>query len=92
MQYFNFYDPKIAEKITKSAQSKMNENFLEYFNSFYGVEGVYSSGRNVGYDELNKAVIQLPYFEADSFDRERCRDIIFTDVEIDRMYGQEGKK
>jgi len=62
--------------------------FEVYFNQFYGKDGIYPSGRHIGFVELTDAVAKLDNFGGgDSVDRENVRDIIFTNEEQDEMYG-----
>ena len=61
--------------------------FLKYFNSFYGTNGVYPM-RDVSADELAAAVNKIDDFCGDSFDREKCRDLIFTQDEQAIGYNQ----
>lgn len=60
------------------------EQFTEYFNDFYGVEGLYPTDRNYTQEEILKGIenlTQLPErkgieFEGDSLDREHLRTVI----------------
>jgi len=66
--------------------------FLSYFNSFYGVDGLYSCGRDISSVEVCHAVAVLLQereghsFEGDTIDREFIRDIMFTEEQIGDMY------
>ena len=68
------------------------KEFTSYMNSFYGPEGIYPSSRVLTELEVSNAVIVMlnksngVEFEGDSIDRERCRDILFSQVEQDLMY------
>lgn len=64
--------------------------FTDYFNSFYGVEGIYSSGREISVREIASALTGFREFEGDSIDREKVRDILFHGVEIQAMYKRAG--
>ena len=70
----------------------MARDFTAYFNNFYGVKGLYSSGRDVSDAEIGDALKRLkrvrPNFEfcGDSFDRELIRDMIFSESEQEKMY------
>lgn len=61
-------------------------------NEFYGKEGIFSSGRDLTVEEV-VAGISLAHSEhghdwggGDSFDREFIRDLVFTKVELHKMY------
>lgn len=74
--------PNISEKV---------EDFTSYINYVHGPEGIYSSGRNVTEEEVADVIKILKkdtrfQFQGDSFDRERARDILFTDEEFIQMY------
>ena len=74
-----------------SILEKQIENFTNYLNSFYGIQGIYSSGRNVNNEEVYKAIKIIQKrneyeFTGDSVDREEARDIIYTEEEIIQMY------
>lgn len=61
--------------------------FYLYFNEFYGVNGIYSSGRRISMVEIANAVSTLENWGGgDSLDREKVRDIIFTEEQITKMY------
>jgi hypothetical protein len=64
------------------------EAFTEYFNSFYGPEGIYSSTRAISQSEIEAALekINWEWGGGDSVDRENTRDLIFTNEEMDVMY------
>jgi hypothetical protein len=70
----------------------MARDFVAYFNNFYGVNGIYSSGRDISGEDIGYALELLKKqrpahnFEGDSFDRELIRDIIFSKEEQDKMY------
>lgn len=69
---------------------KLHE-FTEYMNAFYGTKGIYPSTRNLTPLEVAGAVITMLNgtgftFEGDCFDRERCRDILFSEEEQTIMY------
>lgn len=72
--------------------SKALQEFTNYMNDFYGVKGIYPSGRNLTIEQVTEAVEKMPEvfpgatFEGDSVDRERCRDILFSKEELKRMY------
>ena len=57
------------------------QDFTEYFNSFYGKNGIYTMGDDLCVADVANAVIAMQdngwKFEGDSIDRERVRDIIF---------------
>ena len=70
--------------------------FTEYMNNFYGKGGVYPSTRTLTIEEVANAVIEDMnkrvktnpdfVFDGDSIDRERIRDILFTEKEQEKMY------
>ena len=68
-----------------------SQQFLEYFNDFYGKNGIYPI-RNVTLAEISKAfqsmLVTDPDFKyvGDSVDREKLRDELFTEEEIDNAY------
>jgi len=67
------------------------KEFTYYLNMFYGIKGIYSSGRDVSKQEVSKAIKILKAdssieFQGDTIDRERARDIIFTEEEIAKIY------
>lgn len=73
----------------KVTNKEKHTEFLNYFNSFYGIEeGIYPM-RTVSLTEINKAIKEIKktdQFDGDSLDRERARDLIFTEEEIFRGY------
>ena len=66
------------------------QEFLAYFNSFYGTNGIYSMGRDATLTEVSLAAEQLANkhgeFTGDSVDREWVRDIVFTTEELENGY------
>jgi hypothetical protein len=66
--------------------------FHQYFNDFYGVDGIYSSGQHISkvtiMDAIGKHQTSNPdyIFIGDSIDRELVRDLIFTKDQLDAMY------
>ena len=71
------------------SEKEIND-FTNYLNMFYGIEGVYPSGRNVNNQEVLKAIKIFQKknnkFFGDSVDRENVRDILYTEEEIIQMY------
>ena len=70
--------------------NKMKQ-FHIYFNGFHGKNGIYPSDRHVGMVELMDAVAKIEGdsdFNGDSLDREKVRDIIFSDKEQEKMYAR----
>lgn len=69
------------------------EDFLYYFNTFYGADGVYPI-RDTTFAEMVEALyawkskIRNGDFHGDTVDRENVRDIIFTKAELDKVYGR----
>ena len=67
--------------MTSKDFQRLND-FIPYFNSFYGVGGIYSHGRNYTSADIIKALCVLfvnkpnHVFEGDSMDREFLRDIM----------------
>lgn len=70
------------------------ERFTEYFNSFYGVDGVYPY-RDTEAEDIYMAIKLLlqsrpDYVLAgDSVDREFIRDIVFSELDLHYIYQQE---
>jgi len=64
------------------------EVFTDYFNGFYGPEGLYPSKRTVTQDEIEKALDKRhwEWGAGDSVDRELVRDLIFSEDEMKEMY------
>lgn len=61
------------------------ETFREYFNSFYGVNGVYPI-KDTSLEAITKAVKKIENFTGDSIDREKARDFIFTPEELKKAF------
>lgn len=80
--------------VTTTAMEEAME-FKEYMNSFYGVGGVYPM-RNVTLNEVVAAIKKIKddggEFCGDSVDRERARDIIFTEEEMAKGYAKDPLK
>ena len=72
---------KINAKIMKDLKE-----FTDYFNSFYGIDGIYSHNRNYSFADIMKALeclfISRPdyIFIGDSIDREYLRDIMLESL------------
>ena len=67
----------------------ITKQFVDYFNSFYGKDGLYPWKENISFEVLEKALEFLKFlykfkakkdyvFAGDSVDRELLRDIIFN--------------
>jgi len=67
----------------------ITKQFVDYFNSFYGKDGLYPWKENISFEVLEKALEFLKFvynfkakkdyvFAGDSVDREFLRDIIFN--------------
>jgi hypothetical protein len=69
-----------------SKHFEMINEFIPYFNSFYGVNSIYSHGRDYTSADIMVAMCLLftqkpdHKFEGDSMDREYIRDIMLTSV------------
>ena len=64
-----------------------NQEFIEYFRSFYGPDSVlYPAQRAINDADINQAVSQIDDFAGDSFDREKVRDLVFSPIEIQNIY------
>lgn len=65
--------------------------FKEYFDSFYGKDGIYPI-KDTPVDVIEALITLRKYmhsdseFVGDSFDRELIRDIIFTQEELNKVY------
>lgn len=59
--------------------------FDKYFHEFYGKDGIYAI-RNVTREEIKAAIEKIDDFEGDSVDREKVRDILFTEDEIKKAH------
>ncbi|WP_415912540.1 hypothetical protein [Neptuniibacter sp. QD37_11] len=77
----------------------MIEEFTAYMNGFYGINGTYSSGRDLTPIEVADAVIKLlsgknpehpnhAWGGGNDFDREIIRDMLFTEDEQEIMYAR----
>jgi hypothetical protein len=70
---------------------KLN-NFVEYFNSFYGVDGIYSHNRNYTLEDIVVAMDLLfqrkpeYVFEGDSVDRELLRDMMLDSATMIKRF------
>ena len=61
--------------------------FRDYLNEFYGIDGIYNSDRNLTLEEVKGAVKQIDNWGGgDSIDREKARDILFTEKELNKMF------
>ena len=69
----------------------LNE-FVNYFNDFYGTNGIYSVGKDFSLNEIifGLAVVfanRPDYvFEGDTVDRELVRDVLISEVELEKAY------
>jgi len=83
----------MATQITSKHFEILNE-FVPYFNSFYGLKGIYSHGRDYEAKDICKAMcvlfIQKPdhKFEGDTVDREMLRDIMLTSATMLKHFEQ----
>jgi hypothetical protein len=70
---------------------KLN-NFVEYFNSFYGIDGIYTHDRNYSLEDIVIAMDLLfqrkpdYIFEGDSIDRELLRDVMLESVTMIKRF------
>ena len=78
----------------KREQKILIIEFQIYFNEFYGLSGIYPSGRNYSRSEIIDAIERLKRikpdhrFEGDSMDRELIRDILIPEPVQDKMYSR----
>ncbi len=70
---------------------KLND-FVEYFNSFYGIDGIYTHNRNYKLEDIIVAMDLLfqrkpdYIFEGDSLDRELLRDVMLESVTMIKRF------
>ena len=70
------------------------QKFTNYINLFHGINGKYSSGRDVTTEEVNQALQEQysnPFHDynwggGDSVDREFILPFIFSEEEFNKMY------
>jgi hypothetical protein len=64
------------------------EKFIEYFNKFYGLKGIYSNGQDFTEEQIVNAINYLKRIEpgykfiGDSYDRELIKDAILYKEKI----------
>ena len=76
----------------KKQDLELLNEFVNYFNDFYGKKGIYSVGRDFS---LNEIIIGLAVvfanrpdyvFEGDTVDRELVRDVLISEKELEKAY------
>ena len=66
-------------------KNPITQEFVNYFNSFYGQSGMFSTNKTYTLSEIQGALVNLIKksfnyeFEGDSFDRERIRDELISE-------------
>lgn len=75
-----------------SAHFQKLNDFVEYFNSFYGVDGIYTHNSNYKLEDIVVAMDLLfqrkpdYVFEGDSIDRELLRDVMLESVTMIKRF------
>ena len=87
----------IDKKVTNIINSRDFKKFVNYFNSFYGKNGIYSSGKDIAEKDIMKGLYNVfkrnnsyEWGDGDSVDRELVRDELFKmKVLSDKIYKNE---
>jgi hypothetical protein len=87
----------IDKKVTNIINSRDFKKFVNYFNSFYGKNGIYSSGKDISEKDIMKGLYNVfkrnnsyEWGDGDSVDRELVRDELFKmKVLSDKIYKNE---
>jgi hypothetical protein len=84
----------IDKQVTNIINSRDFKKFVNYFNSFYGKNGIYSSGKDIAEKDIMKGLYNVfkrnksyKWGDGDSVDRELVRDELFKmKVLSDKIY------